>query len=79
LLKLLPLQSSASAKLIPSQKQAKALKATLEAFAHASNQALKIAQENNADRIRISTVHLHRLYYAGHAFRKSQQVMARLN
>jgi IS605 OrfB family transposase len=45
-----PMQKAVAAKLIPSQKQAKALKATLAVFAEACNRALKVAQENNVKR-----------------------------
>jgi putative transposase len=44
------MQRTVAAKLIPSQTQAKALKATLDVFAVACNQALKVAQDNNLKR-----------------------------
>src|SRR5262249_4667282 len=54
-----PRQKTVAAKLIPSQMQAQALKATLGMFADACNQALKVAQEHNAKR----AFDIHRLCY----------------
>jgi IS605 OrfB family transposase len=56
---MLPMQKTVAAKLIPSREQAQVLKATLEVFANASNQALKVAQENNVKR----AFDIHRLCY----------------
>jgi putative transposase len=53
------MQKTVAAKLIPSQRQAMALKATLELFASACNQALNVAQENNVMR----AFDIHRLCY----------------
>jgi putative transposase len=50
MVKILPMQKTVAAKLIPSTAQAKALKATLETFADACNQALKVARENHVKR-----------------------------
>jgi IS605 OrfB family transposase len=50
MVKYLPMQKTVAAKLIPSHNQAKALKATLEAFARACNQALNVARENSVKR-----------------------------
>jgi predicted transposase len=53
------MQKTVAAKLIPSSQQAKALKATLEVFASACNQALKVAQADNVKR----AFDIHRLCY----------------